>query len=84
MVLSKGMSLKPVLTSFVNQYGWSLGWTIKEIFIEDAEVFTGADHEEVLAAALRRYGLIADRYPEDKGYMIIYNPTQQPAQKGAP
>lgn len=81
LVLSKGMVLKAVVSSFVGQYGWSVGWTAGEVIVEEAESFSGMDHEEVLAAVLRRYGLVADRYEEDKGYMI--NRQSQPAgQKG--
>lgn len=70
LVLSKGMSLKVVVTSFALQYGWNVGWMAGDVFADEAESFSGMDHEEVLAAVLRRYKLIADRYPADKGYMI--------------
>ncbi len=70
LVLSRGMSLKAVITSFVAQYGWSVGWSAEDVFVEEAQSFSGMDHEEVLAAVLRKYQLVADRYPADKGYLI--------------
>lgn len=82
LVLSKGMSLKSVISSFVHQYGWSVGWTATDVIVDEAQVFSGVDHEEVLVAVLRRYSLVADRYPADKGYMIQSSSTN--SNDGAP
>lgn len=82
LVLSKGMSLKAVVSTFAGQYGWSVAWTAGDVYVDEAQSFSGLDHEQVLAAVLRRYKLTADRYPTDKGYMIYGTPDGE-INKGA-
>lgn len=68
--VGKGEVLRVAAKGFLSQFGWNVAWMAGDVIAGDQMTFSGKDHEEALAAFLRHYNLLGERFESEKGYVI--------------
>lgn len=66
----KGADIKETVSLLIKEFGWQVEWSAPEQVIAETQKFSAKTGEGVLALVLRKLGLTADKYNEDKTYAI--------------
>jgi hypothetical protein len=70
LTLIKNADLKETITAFLQELSWGVEWNAPLLSVAETQKFVSKTEEGVLALILRKFGLAAEKYEEEKTYVI--------------